>query len=180
MLPRCARALETGYNVFSMDLILGHHLVARRESRIGRILKYANRGFGIRVLPSYARSLAEQSSSLESDPNRQSYAGLKLLQRIAWSGQAFVESLKRESDPRTADYDSLSIQRHEQLRAYNLYFRQEATARGACPPTVKMWELACEDYDRERQPVRSWGLSNFEVFTRFCAAWSLAQRGHIM
>ncbi len=46
MLPRCARALETGYNVFTMDLVWGHNPGRRRESRIHRILKYANRGFG--------------------------------------------------------------------------------------------------------------------------------------
>ena len=34
MLPRCARALETDYNVFIMNLVWGHHLGYRRESRI--------------------------------------------------------------------------------------------------------------------------------------------------
>ena len=57
MLPRCARAIETGYSVFTMALIWGHHLGERRESRISRIFKYANRGFGLRILPSFARSL---------------------------------------------------------------------------------------------------------------------------
>ena len=59
MLPRCARAIETGYSVFTMALIWGHELSERRASRVSRIFKYADRGFGLRILPSYARSLEE-------------------------------------------------------------------------------------------------------------------------
>ena len=61
MLPRCARAIETGYSVFTMALIWGHRLSERRESKISRIFKYAGRGFGLRILPSYARSLEEDN-----------------------------------------------------------------------------------------------------------------------
>ena len=57
MLPRCARALETGYSVFTMDLIWGHHLGDRRATQDIRVFKYADRGFGLRILPSYAKSL---------------------------------------------------------------------------------------------------------------------------
>lgn len=57
MLPRSVRALETGYSVFSMDLVWGHHLRERRATQASRTFKYADRGFGIRFLPSYARSL---------------------------------------------------------------------------------------------------------------------------
>ena len=59
MLPRCARALETGYSTFTMDLIWGHHLGDRRATQEIRVFKYADRGFGLRILPSYARSLEE-------------------------------------------------------------------------------------------------------------------------
>ena len=61
MLPRCARAIETGYSVFTMDLVWGHHLGHRRASQELRIFKYADRGFGLRILPSYARSLEEDN-----------------------------------------------------------------------------------------------------------------------
>ncbi|KAI9842648.1 MAG: hypothetical protein M1837_007015 [Sclerophora amabilis] len=57
MLPRCARALETGYSTFTCDLIWGHHLGDRRATQDERVFKYADRGFGIRILPSYIRSL---------------------------------------------------------------------------------------------------------------------------
>jgi len=33
MLPRCARALETGYTAFTMDLVYGHHLGDRRATQ---------------------------------------------------------------------------------------------------------------------------------------------------
>lgn len=56
-LPRCARALETGYTVFTTDLVEGHHLGDRRETQLPRIYKYADRGFGIRILPQYIRHL---------------------------------------------------------------------------------------------------------------------------
>ncbi|MCJ1280695.1 hypothetical protein MMC26_000012 [Xylographa opegraphella] len=59
MLPRCARAIETGYNVFTMDFVWGHYLKGRNASREARIFKYADRGFGLRILPSYAKSLEE-------------------------------------------------------------------------------------------------------------------------
>ena len=57
MLPRCARAIETGYSVFTMDLVWGHHLSERRASHKVRIYQYADLGFGLRILPSYVQSL---------------------------------------------------------------------------------------------------------------------------
>ena len=59
MLPRFVRALETGYSVFTMDLVWGHHLGDRRATQDARVFKYADRGFGLRILPSYAKSLEE-------------------------------------------------------------------------------------------------------------------------
>ncbi|KAF9506763.1 hypothetical protein BS47DRAFT_380967 [Hydnum rufescens UP504] len=43
LLPRAARALETGYNVFTMHLIEGHYLGERRETQEQRLFKYANK-----------------------------------------------------------------------------------------------------------------------------------------
>ncbi|KAJ6261378.1 hypothetical protein Dda_4048 [Drechslerella dactyloides] len=52
-LPRCARALETGYSIFTLDMIHGHHLNDRRETQEERLFKYARRGFGVRILPEF-------------------------------------------------------------------------------------------------------------------------------
>ncbi|KAK6512316.1 hypothetical protein TWF481_001204 [Arthrobotrys musiformis] len=54
-LPRCARALETGYTIFTLDMIHGHHLNERRETQESRLLKYAQRGFGVRILPEFCQ-----------------------------------------------------------------------------------------------------------------------------
>ncbi|KAJ3752207.1 hypothetical protein EV360DRAFT_88970 [Lentinula raphanica] len=53
MLPRFVRALETGTNVFTMDLVNGHYLGDRKATRDQRIFKYADRGYGIRIIPRY-------------------------------------------------------------------------------------------------------------------------------
>ncbi|KAL9024300.1 MAG: hypothetical protein Q9196_006616 [Gyalolechia fulgens] len=111
MLPRCARAIETGYSVFTMDLIWGHHLGNRRETQEIRVFKYADRGFGLRILPSYVRSLEEHgpNGKLLSDdqtlsaagfeaerngtgPTRviEGEAGLKTLRRIAHIAKDFL------------------------------------------------------------------------------------------
>lgn len=44
-----------------MDLVWGHHLGDRRASQNIRLFKYADRGFGLRILPSYSRSLEEDT-----------------------------------------------------------------------------------------------------------------------
>ncbi|KAF9514958.1 hypothetical protein BS47DRAFT_1392049 [Hydnum rufescens UP504] len=59
LLPRAARALETGYNVFTMHLIEGHYLGERRETQEQRLFKYANKGYGLRFLDSYLNALSE-------------------------------------------------------------------------------------------------------------------------
>ncbi|KAF7296333.1 hypothetical protein HMN09_01103300 [Mycena chlorophos] len=64
MLPRCARALETGYSVFTMDLIQGHYLSERRASHEKRVFKYGYRGYGIRILPSYLTSLTTSQQNI--------------------------------------------------------------------------------------------------------------------
>ncbi|KAF7334310.1 hypothetical protein MSAN_02392700 [Mycena sanguinolenta] len=63
MLPRAARALEMGCNVFTMSLIRGHYLSDRRASTQERVFKYADKGYGIRVLPSYISSLTTGEST---------------------------------------------------------------------------------------------------------------------
>ncbi|KAL8761726.1 MAG: hypothetical protein Q9184_002168 [Pyrenodesmia sp. 2 TL-2023] len=112
MLPRCARALETGYSTFTMDLIWGHHLGNRRETQEIRVFKYADRGFGLRILPSYVRSLEQdkfgdtaslqQFHPLLGDDDEVERAGcgssrifegetgLKSLRRISYLARKFV------------------------------------------------------------------------------------------
>jgi len=117
MLPRCARAIETGYSTFSMALIRGHPSSDRRATGECRALKYANRGFGIRILPLYARYLesAHKSTAWTHDQllgessrkvlqtNRYPYGydepGLKTLKRMAYLAKDFVERFNHGVSP---------------------------------------------------------------------------------
>ena len=140
MLPRCARAIETGYSVFTMDLVWGHHLSERRASQEIRIFKYADRGFGLRILPSYVQSL--ELSDLEAavfknfqsptsaehriddaDPKAWTWSqrdrkpfgnsepGLKTLKRIAYLGQDFIRRFVFGATPLTISQEEYKRQR---------------------------------------------------------------------
>lgn len=63
MLPRFVRAMETGTSIFTMDLINGHYLGDRKATRDPRVFKYANKGYGVRILPSYQSALSTYTSS---------------------------------------------------------------------------------------------------------------------
>ncbi|KAJ6546431.1 hypothetical protein DFH09DRAFT_1171031 [Mycena vulgaris] len=63
MLPRCARSLETATNTFVMDLINGHYLGDRKATRDKRVFKYASKGYGLRILPSYISALTTYNST---------------------------------------------------------------------------------------------------------------------
>lgn len=110
LLPRCARALETGYTVFTTDLVQGHHLGDRRETQLPRIYKYADRGFGIRILPQYLRHLEYshlrffRAGPCDRGPSpppadagelehRKLKKGLKLLRMLAFYTDDFVHRL---------------------------------------------------------------------------------------
>ncbi|KAJ7165318.1 hypothetical protein C8R46DRAFT_901036 [Mycena filopes] len=70
MLPRAARALEIGCNTFTMHLIHGHYLAERRATQPPRLFKYADRGYGMRILPSYIAALGENSLSILEEEAR--------------------------------------------------------------------------------------------------------------
>lgn len=67
MIPRCARAIETGYSIFTTDLImprhLNHHLDISSSRTMKDLFKLAHLGFGIRILPCHVKSL--EKSALE-------------------------------------------------------------------------------------------------------------------
>ncbi|CAZ85051.1 unnamed protein product [Tuber melanosporum] len=122
MLPRCARALETGYTVFTMDLVYGHHLGDRRATQEMRVLKYASRGFGILIPASLMNTLTvdfdarkpKVSSCHESHfPGRSGgrygkprgeivYSGKKAVKRIAFLAQDMVHRFYLGSTPLSA------------------------------------------------------------------------------
>ncbi|KAF8316544.1 hypothetical protein DL93DRAFT_2096098 [Clavulina sp. PMI_390] len=88
MLPKAARALETGYNVFNMDWVEGHWLGRRRPSMPTRVFKYADKGFGVRISPAY---LDASGVSLE---NLQALAD----EARKWTGQAITSIFGGDPD----------------------------------------------------------------------------------
>ncbi|KAF3917852.1 hypothetical protein ABW20_dc0106240 [Dactylellina cionopaga] len=116
LLPRCARALETGYAIFTLDMIHGHHLNERRETQEERLLKYAKRGFGVRILPEFCelveidfgrrlvtRPFVDQAAgdidlqqreqwyvNSEETPARDLVSGVKAVRRVFAAGEDMV------------------------------------------------------------------------------------------
>ena len=91
-----------------MDLIFGRSLTDRRATQWIRLFKYADRGFALRILPSYVKSLEE--NNLEKDlpaakevefekypfwqksrKPQGAEPGLKTLRRIAYLGQNYTQ-----------------------------------------------------------------------------------------
>ncbi|KAJ7150936.1 hypothetical protein C8R43DRAFT_924514 [Mycena crocata] len=101
MLPRAARALETGCNVFTMSLIHGHYLSVRRASTLERIFKYANKGYGIRILPSYIASLINRHPETVHNDNPSGAAekvSLKLSSMAAAARENIVSEVKHGAE----------------------------------------------------------------------------------
>lgn len=191
MLPRCARALETGYTTFTMDLIWGHHLQDRRATQDLRVMKYADRGFGVRILPSHVRSLEEVTLHVtqEKYPRPNLYArkpsgaepGLKTLKRSALMASDFIhrylfgvtDLVEKDSFEDEDDFlDMVEEQKEENRRVAEA--NAEARARGE-PEAVPLIDLAQIDtYKLHRGLPGKWkGVGSFEVWMRHHEAWRL-------
>ncbi|MCJ1435595.1 hypothetical protein MMC27_004969 [Xylographa pallens] len=114
MLPRCARAIETGYNVFTMDFVWGHYLKGRNASREARIFKYAERGFGLRILPSYVQSLEEGHANIP----------VSKLDKVTTTNESHQEDGSKEV--RALPYLSAPCRRFESREAYRMPAGPEA------------------------------------------------------
>jgi len=71
MLPRAARALVTGYTTWTMDLTHLETLSHRQLAQDQYLFKYAEQGYGLRILPSYMDTLSETPVSVRTtmEPN---------------------------------------------------------------------------------------------------------------
>ncbi|KAJ7154668.1 hypothetical protein C8R46DRAFT_1118017 [Mycena filopes] len=146
MLPRAARALETGCNVFTMNLIHGHYLSERRASQPQRIFKYASKGYGLRILPSYVSSL--EKSVVDTNPVPDDTSPLRLdLSILAqetrlWIGEWILASYPfptRMVSPRSLPGYSLS--------AFSMFMRH-----------VALWEMR---HHGEIEVQDDWGPGAF-------------------
>jgi hypothetical protein len=180
MLPRCARALETGYSTFTMDLIWGHHLGDRRSTQDIRVFKYANRGFGIRILPSYVRSFEvdlykKEKHERDYQPTKaerkieKDEPGLKTLKRIAYLAQDMVHRyyygmthLSKKSDwMNDEEWDGM-LREHEEILEAGL---EEI-------PTIQIGSLDSVGMHRGLPGGRQ-GVGGFEIWMRHHEAWRL-------
>ena len=145
MLPRCARAIETGYSMFTMDLIWGSHLSDRRSTQEARVLKYADRGFGIRFLPSH-ENLLKVSRTLDEIP---------------WYGDEALGGVNLEG---------LASAANRFVR--DIVAKRQRVARSLQLPMSKI-TIAADDLSQRFPTGGRKGLDNFELFMRHCEAWRL-------
>ena len=167
MLPRFARALETGYSVFTMDLVWGNFLGDRhatQDSRIFRVFEFANKGFGLRFLPSYARSLEQDRTKLfqleHNDIDQENVdkassdylyvlrdrypnglePGLKTLKRIAYLGQDYVNRFYFGATPL-----AISWERYQKIIDADHVINEEMEA---------VWQKAFDITQQEEADIR--------------------------
>lgn len=188
MLPRCARALETGYSVFTTDLVEGHHLGDRRETQLPRVYKYADRGFGIRILPQYLRTLKYSdfhyyttkadhwrreepvdfvepvvpTTSLVDAEKHKLMKGLKLTKMLAYLMDDFVHRFwvgRTKRSKYVDDYDSYNEE-------------DEELANEERPFVVDLGQFdGRRQYSGPTSPHGKKGLGGFEVFFWHVALW---------
>ena len=196
MLPRCARALETGYNIFTMDLIWGHHLGDRRASQETRIFKYASRGYGMRMLPSYIKAIESdfelpelgiynfRAPKLPRKPNGPE-PGLKTLKRIAFVAQDSItrfyfentEIVQRPDRMEDREWeDSYEGSKADAEKLSRLNVGAEERGRPRTGPQIDLCHLDSLKGSKALPGFRRI-ISCFEVWMRHCEAWRLDYEG---
>ena len=188
MLSRCIKILKIEYNIFIMNFIWNHHLTARRESEIQRVLKYVNREFDVRILSNYVRSLKNHNVHDQNFDNDVTKSRLKKLKRIECNVKDFVHRVIAEFESRFSKANNrlLIMQHFDRLRFYNSYIRDymrfidfSSVISKICFSVVTLWRLS-ENFDEQFWSKRDRELCNFEIFVRFCAVWFLIQKSFIM
>ncbi|KAJ3816571.1 hypothetical protein F5880DRAFT_1619170, partial [Lentinula raphanica] len=161
MLPRFVRALETGTNVFTVDLINGHYLGERRATRDARLFKYADRGYGLRWLDKYNHYL---------DPYKSSHAK-HLLEEIARNDKLCDPPLDMNLIAYASrKWTSDVVQRYKQVGL------NERTPRE--PPRFEHDML--EGYGQiTSEPLGRSCLTGLHLLMRHVALWEMDQRGEI-
>ena len=202
MLPRAVRALESGYSTFTMNLVWGHHLQDRRATQDLRVFKYADRGFGVRILPSYVRCLEEVD--LPREPAGHSHVlfqcsrkpngpepGLKTLRRTAFMASSMLNyyyfgapnledgmwDIDGSLEPADGGDDRWLGEwaKLKAIRAENE--RAMARKEGKAVPLIRLAKFDTHHLHGEF-PGRRKGIGNFEVWMRHHEAWKLDASGH--
>ncbi|KAJ7484394.1 hypothetical protein FB451DRAFT_1232352 [Mycena latifolia] len=133
MLPRAARAIETGCSVFTMNLVRGHYLSDRRASTLVRVMKYADKGYGIRFLPSYISSLAGRTRTSRNP--------------VLDGRPLDLSSIAAEQRQRTSDTVQDALNRADSFYTTNAFDVWEMERRGEVSLTTINW--ASNSYEDE-------------------------------
>ena len=202
MLPRCARAIETGYSVFTMDLVWGCPREGRRASSINRLFDYAERGFGVRILPSYAQFLEDDTfqeipveelhlndpeSDAETDESdeeetQQSTQESTQTARKTYSKEPGLKELKRVARLAEGYVRQLYLTNRDREASRAPLFEQTISAHdqtGSQENAVRATHINLSDLDGAF-PRGGSELSDgrgFEVLMRYCEVWRLYARG---
>ncbi|KAJ4485192.1 hypothetical protein J3R30DRAFT_3813487 [Lentinula aciculospora] len=170
MLPRFVRALETGTNVFTMDLINGHYLGDRKATRDKRVFKYAKRGFGIRIIPLYIGYLSAYQST-------QSQA---LLTKISPDGVLFKPPLSLTQiadDARTWTREFVNHHIQNGEKDVELIYYPVVQGKNGLPIFS---HAMLEGYGQmTSSPLRRGCLTSFGLLMRHVALWELEREGLI-
>ncbi|PBK72559.1 hypothetical protein ARMSODRAFT_1016511 [Armillaria solidipes] len=172
MLPRFVRAVETGTSIFTMDLINGHYLGDRKATRDQRVFKYANKGYGIRILPSYIASLSTYTSTQQTElisRGENLFPSPLTLQRLAktsrkWTDQCIKRFLKRGHKNQPLYWPS---------RRY-----KPIETDGSRPAFTHA--LLESNVQRSSEPLGRSCLTGFSLFMRHVALWEEEVKGNIV
>ncbi|PVF98266.1 hypothetical protein CPB86DRAFT_362005 [Serendipita vermifera] len=176
MLPRAARALETGYNVFTMDMVQGHYLGTRRATQEQRVFKYASKGYGIRVLPSYLEALKQyKKPSAGEESNQEASKSSKELDIEYKTARA-----RRYFDRVFATYMKWSDGGKGLLPTY-IGVYSSAEAKPIPPKDKPVFTHALLDTLEQdsSEPLRRSCLTGFELFYRHVCLWEAEQEGKV-
>ncbi|KAL9933432.1 hypothetical protein V8E36_007608 [Tilletia maclaganii] len=154
MLPRTARALITGYTTFTMDLIHGSFLSPRKATQDQRLFKYAERGYGIRFLPSFVQTLPKVPLTTKT-------------------------TSRTDVDEASLPRDELHVcLREERERvAWWLSERCEGFHLPLGEHEIRMVDIDCRTNNSGELAERS-SLSVWQLFARHVALWEYAQQGY--
>ncbi|KAI4211607.1 MAG: hypothetical protein LQ351_005648 [Letrouitia transgressa] len=178
MLPRCARAIETGYSVFTMDLIRRHHPSNRQPTYGLRISRHADRGFGLRILPSYIKAL--ELPRLESTVLNLSNAGCDKTDldkfHIALQQRSHNPTACQPNEPGLKSLRRIAHLAKEYVQWNSFGFGGSSECPLGSPEWDKARLLASKTIGGF---AGSWtscpaSFSSFESFMRECEAWRLA------
>lgn len=192
MLPRCARAIETGYSVFTMDLVWGCPREGRRASSIHSLFAYAERGFGVRILPSYARLLEDDTfeemlvEELHLNDPRSDAGTDEMEEETQQNIHEHIQTPRRISSSEPGLKGLKRVARLAEGYVRDLYLRhrdREAAITLAADPDLAHEErltlMDMLDLDGAF-PTSGYGLSDgqgFEVLMRYCEVWRLYAGG---